>query len=162
MCIRIDLNSHIRCKQRICFEKCRNIRFHTKRIRINSCKQMIHGRVGSNTHPVDLLLREVNAPAHLMDHRIDGLFDHSILQFFLSARLLSLNDTVDNIRTKTDLSISGRTLGQDLSCFHIDQNRRNCCGTNINSKSADDNIFFTIKNIIYKHVIRCCADHTFH
>ena len=122
MCIRIDLNSHIRCKQRICFEKCRNIRFHTKGIRINPCKQMIHCCIGSNTHPVDLLLRKMNASAHLMDHRVNGLFDHRVLKFLLSTRFLRLDDTVDNIRTKTNLSVSGRTLGQDLSCFHIDQN----------------------------------------
>ena len=162
MCIRIDLNSHIRCKQGICFEKRRNIRFHTKRIRIDPCKQMIHGRIGSNTHPVDLFLREMNASAHLMDHRVNGLFDHCILKFLLSARFLRFDDTVDNIRTKTNLTVTGRTLRQDLSCFHIDQNCRNCCSTDIYSKTTDHNIFFTVKNIVYIHIVWCCTNYTFH
>ena len=137
MCIRIDLNSHIRCKQGICFEKRRNIRFHTKRIRIDPCKQMIHGRIGSNTHPVDLFLREMNASAHLMDHRVNGLFDHCILKFLLSARFLRFDDTVD-------------------------QDCRNGCGTDIYSKTTDHNIFLTVKNIINIHVIWCCTNHALH
>ena len=123
---------------------------------------MIHGCIGSNTHPVDLLFREVNASAHLVDHRIDGLFDHCILKLLFSSRFLRFNNTVDNIRTKTDLSVSGRAFGQDLSAFHIDQNCRNCCGTDIYGKTTDHNIFFTVKNIVYKHVVRCCTNHTFH
>ena len=63
---------------------------------------------------------------------------------------------------KTDLSVSGRAFGQDLSAFHIDQNCRNCCGTDIYGKTTDHNIFFTVKNIVYKHVVRCCTNHTFH
>ena len=104
----------------------------------------------------------LTASAHLMDHRVNGLFDHCILKLLFSPRFLRFNNTVDNIRTKTDLSVSGRAFGQDLSAFHIDQNCRNCCGTDIYGKTTDHNIFFTVKNIVYKHVVRCCTNHTFH
>ena len=49
----------------------------------------------------------------------DRLTDHSILEFLDSARFGRLNDTVDDIRTITDLSVSGGTFGKDFSCCHV-------------------------------------------
>ena len=123
---------------------------------------MVHCRIGSHTHTIDLILRKVNASAHLMNHRVDRFFDHCVLQFFDSTRFRCLNDTVDNIRTITDLSVTGGTLGKDFTRSHIDDDSRNGCCTNIYCESTHDHVFFCIKNIIDKHIIRCYADHTFH
>ena len=123
---------------------------------------MIHCGIGCHAHTVDLFFRKMSAPAHLMDHWINRFFDHCILKSFSSSRLLCLNNTVDHISAKADLSVSCRTFCKDFSCFHIDQNCRYGCCTNIHCKSADDNLFSAVKNIINKHVVRSCTKDTFY
>ena len=121
MCVFVDLDAYVRCKHGVCLKECRDVWLCTKIVCIDPSKQMVHRRIGSHAHTIDLIFRKMDASAHLVDHRIDGLFDHRILKFLLSTRFLRLDDTIDNIRAKTDLSVSGRTLGQNLTCFHIDQ-----------------------------------------
>ena len=54
MSIFIDINSHIRSKKGIGLKECRDIRLCTQRIRIDSCKQMIHGCVCAYRHSVNM------------------------------------------------------------------------------------------------------------
>ena len=162
MCVFINCNPQIRSKQGIGFVKCRNIRLHTDRICIHSCKKMIHSCIGCYAHPIDLTCTKPGTFTHLGNHWINGFLDDGILKLLLSTRLLLLNNTVDHIRSKTDLSITWGCLCKDLSCFHIDQYTGYCGCTYINGKSADGHFFIHAINIIYKQITWCCTDYTFH
>ena len=158
----INSNSHIRSKKGISLKECRNIRFHTDRIRIDSGKQMIHCCICSHRHSVNMTGRNACTFTHLCDHWIDCLFNYCILQFLLTTWFLLLNDTIDNICTKTDLSVSRGSLGKNLSSLHVEQNCGNSCGTNIHCKSAHYHLFIFSENIVYKKIIGCSANHTFY
>ena len=162
MRILVDVDPHIRGEQRISFKERRDVRLHTEIIRVDAGEQMIHRRVGSHAHTVDPVFWETDALAHLMDHGIDGLLDHRVLQLLLAARFGRLDNTVDNVGSITDLSVTGRALRQDLSRLHVDQHSGYCSGTDIHRKSADHHVFSAVKNIIYEHIVRCCPKHTFH
>ena len=158
----INGNSHIRSKKGVGLKECRNVWLHTDRIRIDSCKQMIHGCVCAHRHSVNMAGWNTSAFAHLRNQRVDGLFNYGILQLFLSSWLLLLDDTVDNICAETDLSVSGGSLGKNFSCLHIDQNCGHGGSTNIDCQTTDYYILIFSENIIYKKIIWCSPDYTFH
>ena len=121
MGVPIDPDTDIRGKQGIGFIESGNVRLHTDRIAFHSGQQMVHGRIACHTHAVDMVRIKPAGSAHLLNHRIDGLFDYRILKLFTSFRFHRLNDTVDHICAITDLSITGRCFSDDFSGFHIDQ-----------------------------------------
>ena len=162
MRIFIDSNSHIRSKKGIGFEECWNIRLHTDRIRVDPGKQMIHRCICSHRHSVNMAGWNACTFTHLCDHWIDCLFNYCILQFLLTTWLLLLDDTIDNICSKTDLSVSRGSLGKNLSGLHVDQDCRNSCGTNIHCKSAHYHFFIFSENIVYKKIIRSSTNYTFY
>ena len=68
---------------------------------------MVHGSVGCNAHTVYVQGAESTGAAHLLNHRIDRLIHHCILQLLASARFHRLDNTVDNIRAIANLTVSG-------------------------------------------------------
>ena len=162
VCIRIHCQTKVRCIQRICLIECRYIRFHTNRICIHSGKQMIHSCISGNTHTVDLFIREFCRTTHLLNQRIDCFINNRFLQTASSARFCRFDDSVDNICSITDLTISWRCFPKDITTYHIDQQCGYCCSTDINSKSADHYFSIFRKNIIDKNIAlaSCSSDHT--
>ena len=124
-------------------------------------KQVIHRRVGSHTHTVDPVFGETDALAHLMDHGIDGLLDHRVLQLLLAARFGRLDNTVDNVGSITDLSVTGRALRQDLSRLHVDQHSDTVV-VPISTASPPITTSSLLSKYHIEHIVRCCPKHTFH
>ena len=137
MCIRVNRNPHIWSKQWICLEKCWYVWFHAQRIRVNARKQMIHRTISCYTHTINGVSGYTCLFAHFLNHRIDCIVDNCPLESIRAAWLLLLDDTIDNISPIANLSVSSRCLSQNLSIFHIDNQRWNCRGTNINRQTTD-------------------------
>src|SRR5699024_11550086 len=72
-----------------------------------------HGRITCHTHAVDMVRIKPAGSAHLLNHRIDGLFDYRILKLFTSSRFHRLNDTVNHICAITDLSIMAQMRSEE-------------------------------------------------
>ena len=123
---------------------------------------MIHCSICSYAHPVNLSFGEFCTSAHFTDNRIDRLFYHCVLKFFLSTRFLRFYNTIDYIGPITNLSVSCRTFCKNFPCLHIHKNSRNCCCSNINGNSANYHFFLDSEYIINKHIIRSSADYTFY
>ena len=76
---------------------------------------MVHGGIGRHAQPQNTSWGDIGGLTQAGNDGIEGLFHNGILQFFLTARSSLLNNPVDHIRAITNLSVTGRALGQQLS-----------------------------------------------
>ena len=118
-CIRMYMKAQIIGIDAVRLKESRNIRFHTERIGVHSCKEMVHGCVGSHAHVIDAASMDTGGMAHIVKHGIDRFFDDRFLKLLLAALFPGFNNTVDDICPETDLPVSGRRFCKNLSVSHI-------------------------------------------
>ena len=156
--IRMYLNPQIIRIQITGLEKCRDIRFHTERICIDSCKQMIHCRIGCHTHMINPASVQLRRTAHVPEHGIDRLLNDCLLQLFSAALFGGFDNPVDDIRPITDLTVSGGCLGQQLSALHIQDHRGDSGCTNVNGCPTDPSVLRR-KYVIHQHAVPALPAH---
>ena len=72
----------------------------------DTAAQMIHRSIRCDTQTINLLMIQMRLSTHSVYQRINSLIYYRLLQFLPSTRLTRFNNTVNNIRTITDLTIS--------------------------------------------------------
>ena len=97
-------------------------------------KQMVHGGVPRQDHPVNAPGVDACGAVHGGQHGDDGLLDDRVLEAFAPAGPAGFDDAVDHVRAIADLAVAAAGLGQDLPGLQIHQHTGQGRGAQIQGK----------------------------
>ena len=98
---------------------------------------MVHGGVGGHAQLQNASGVDAGALAQIGNDGIQGFLHNGILQLLLAAGTTLLNDAVDHICAIADLTVAGRTLGQNFAAEKISKNHGHGGGADVDG--AADN-----------------------